>query len=62
MDDFKKENTVPQTGYKTNPNNQGGMAPKVTDMTTPGHSVEFPAPWVEWIEEYAVNARVVRGN
>lgn len=62
MDDFRKEYTVPQTGYKTNPNNQGGMAPKVTDMTTPSHSVEFPAPWVEWIEEYAVNTRVVRAN
>ncbi|HEL2651878.1 TPA: hypothetical protein T0G97_002091, partial [Streptococcus suis] len=62
MDDFRKEYTVPQTDYKTNPNNQGGMAPKLTDPTTPGHSIEFPSPWVEWIEEYAVNARVVRGN
>ncbi|MGT2973223.1 RHS repeat-associated core domain-containing protein, partial [Streptococcus azizii] len=62
MDDFRKEYTVPQTAYKINPNNQGGMAPKVTDITTPGRSIEFPAPWVEWIEEYAVNARVVKGN
>ncbi len=62
MDDFRKEYTVPQTDYKTNPNNQGGTAPKLTDPTTPGNSIEFPSPWVEWIEEYAVNPRVVRGD
>ncbi|MGQ7485104.1 hypothetical protein ACTGWQ_10700 [Streptococcus suis] len=53
---------MPQTDYKTNSNNQGGTAPKLTDPTTPGNSIEFPSPWVEWIEEYAVNPRVVRGN
>ena len=32
--------------------------PKVTDLTTPGKSIEFPAPWMEWIEEYSTNGRI----
>ncbi|WP_235332386.1 contractile injection system protein, VgrG/Pvc8 family [Paenibacillus terrae] len=58
FDDFLKENTIPQNGYKSNPLNQGGTAPKLVDPTKPGNSFEVPAPWVEWIEEYAKNARI----
>lgn len=62
LDDFVKESEVSQVGYKSNPLNQGGSAPKVTDIATPGKSVEFPAPWAEWIEEYATNVRIVKGG
>lgn len=58
FDDFLKENTIPQRDYQTNPLNQGGTAPKLVDPTKPGNSFEVPAPWVEWIEEYAKNARI----
>lgn len=30
LDDFVKEYEVSQVGYKSNPLNQGGMAPKIT--------------------------------
>ncbi|KOR90586.1 hypothetical protein AM231_00905 [Paenibacillus solani] len=58
FDDFLKENTIPQLDYQTNPLNQGGTAPKLVDPTKPGNSFEVPAPWVEWIEEHATNARI----
>ncbi|GFN30958.1 hypothetical protein PCURB6_12180 [Paenibacillus curdlanolyticus] len=57
FDVFVKETIVPQDGYKKNPKNQGGSAPKLVDPTTPGTSYEFPKPWIEWIEEYASNAK-----
>lgn len=62
LDDMVKEYTIPQIGYNNNPLNQGGTAPKLTDITTPGTSIEFPSPWLEWLEEYATNGRVVRGG
>ena len=51
------------TGYQQdtvagNPFNQGGRVPKITDITTPGKSIEFPPPW---IEEYATNGRIIKG-
>ncbi|MFP7471232.1 hypothetical protein SFC55_09490 [Niallia taxi] len=58
FDDFLKENTIPQAGYKSNLLNQGGTAPKLVDPTKPGYSFEVPAPWVEWIEEHAKNSRI----
>ena len=60
FDDFIQENTVSQEGYRTNPLNQGGTAPKLTDVTTPGNSFELPAPWSEWIEEVASNGRIIK--
>ena len=57
FDDFLKETAIPQFQYRTNPLNQGGMAPKLTDISTPGNSYELPVPWIEWLEEYAANAR-----
>ena len=57
FDDFLKETAIPQFQYRTNPLNQGGMAPKLTDISTPGNSYELPIPWIEWLEEYAANAR-----
>ena len=39
--------------------NQGGAAPKITAPLTPGKSYELPAPWIEWLEEYGGNARVI---
>ena len=59
FDDMVQEYAISQTQYTTNPLNQGGMAPKITDHTTPGRSYSLPAPWIEWLEEYAVNARIV---
>lgn len=61
LDDFINENAIPQKGYKSNPQNQGGTAPKIVDPTTPGNSYELPAPWVEWLEEYAKNGRITNG-
>jgi len=58
FDDFLKENTIPQAGYKSNTLNQGGTAAKLVDPTKPGYSFEVPAPWVEWIEEHAKNSRI----
>lgn len=62
FNDMVQEYIIPQAGYKNNPLNQGGSAPKLTDPTTPGMSVEFPVPWVEWIEEYATNGRIIKGG
>lgn len=62
FDDFVQENMIPQAGSKANPANQGGAAPKLTDPTTPGVSVEFPPPWSEWIEEHAINFKVIKGG
>ncbi len=59
FDDFLQENAIPQTNYKMNPLNQGGTAPKITDITTSGNCYELPAPWIEWLEEYGKNARIV---
>ena len=58
-DDFLQENVIPQFYYKMNPLNQGGAAPKITDIATPGRSYELPAPWVEWLEEYGRNAKIM---
>ncbi|WP_294413328.1 polymorphic toxin-type HINT domain-containing protein [uncultured Ruminococcus sp.] len=60
FDDLIQENTVSQEGYRANPLNQGGTAPKLTDATTPGNSFELPAPWSEWIEEVASNGRIIK--
>jgi hypothetical protein len=60
FDDFLKENSIAQKGYRNNPLNQKGTAPKVVDPTTPGTSYELPAPWIEWLEEYSSNGRIVK--
>ena len=62
LDDMVKEYTIPQAGYKSNPLNQGRGAPKLTDPTTPGTCIEVPAPWIEWIEEYATKGRIISGG
>ncbi|SFG44202.1 RHS repeat-associated core domain-containing protein, partial [Proteus mirabilis] len=54
FDDFIKENAIPQKGYRTNPLNQQGMAPKIVDPTTPGDSYELPKIWAKWLEENSV--------
>jgi hypothetical protein len=54
MDDFVQEEAIPQLNYKKNPLNQGGLAPKVVDPTTPGRSYELPSIWAEWLEETAI--------
>jgi hypothetical protein len=30
--------------------------------TTSGRCIEFPAPWIGWIEEYATNGRIIAGG
>jgi hypothetical protein len=54
LDDFIREYTIPQRGYRTNPANQGRMAPKRVDPRQPGFSLELPPIWVEWINEYLI--------
>lgn len=60
FDDFVAESAIEQYGCTKNPANQGGTVPKIVDPTTPGISYEFPPPWIQWIEEYATNGRVIR--
>jgi len=60
LDDFLQENAINQKGYRKNPLNQGGTAPKIVDPTTPGNSYELPAPWIEWLEEYGKNGRRIK--
>ncbi|WP_345879196.1 hypothetical protein [Shewanella algae] len=54
MDDFIQSEAIPQANYRSNPLNQGGLAPKVVDPTTPGRSYELPSVWTEWLEEAAI--------
>ncbi|WP_344813453.1 RHS repeat-associated core domain-containing protein, partial [Chitinophaga oryziterrae] len=54
FDDFLKEYAIPQAEYSKNPANQGGLAPKLVDPTTPGTSYELPPIWTQWINENAV--------
>ena len=54
MDEFIQSEAIPQANYKSNPLNQGGLAPKIVDPTTPGRSYELPSIWAEWLEETAV--------
>ena len=54
MADFIKESAIPQAGYRTNPLNQGGLAPKRVDPTTPARTYELPSIWAEWLEEVAI--------
>jgi len=60
LDDFIDETAIKQKKDKSNPRNQGRTAPKIVDPTTPGISYELPAPWIEWIEEYAKNGRIIK--
>ena len=46
FDDFIQESAIPQKGFRSNPANQGGLAPKIVDPTTPGSSYELPPIWV----------------
>ncbi|WP_280190170.1 hypothetical protein [Delftia sp. PS-11] len=64
MGDFIEEQAIPQVGYRTNPANQGGLAPKLVDPTTPGRSYELPDVWAKWLEEVAVpgSGRVKKGG
>jgi hypothetical protein len=54
FDDFLAGEAIPQAGYRSNPLNQGGLAPKIVDPTTPGRSYELPEIWVKWLEEAAI--------
>ncbi|AOJ64589.1 hypothetical protein WJ32_18595 (plasmid) [Burkholderia ubonensis] len=54
LDDFIHENAISQDFYRSNPLNQGGLAPKIVDPTTPGRSYELPSPWGQWLQENAI--------
>ena len=54
FDDLVKESAIKQRDYLSNPRNQGGMAPKIVDPTTPGRSYEFPPEWSKWLEEVTI--------
>jgi filamentous hemagglutinin len=64
MGDFIDEQAIPQAGYRTNPANQGGLAPKLVDPTTPGRAYELPDIWAKWLEEVAVpgSGKVTKGG
>lgn len=64
MGNFIDEQAIPQAGYRTNLANQGGLAPKVVDPTTPGRSYELPDIWAKWLEEVAVpgSGKVKKGG
>ncbi len=54
MDDFIQGEAIPQVNYRSNSLNQGGLAPKIVDPTTPGRSYELPSIWTKWLEETAI--------
>jgi filamentous hemagglutinin len=54
MDDFIRAEAIPQKGYRKNPLNQGGLAPKIVDPHQPGFSVELPSISAEWLQEVAI--------
>lgn len=62
FNDFMVENAIRQEGYRTNPLNQGGMAPKIVDPYTPGLSYELPRPWPRWLQENAIpgSGRIIK--
>jgi hypothetical protein len=53
-------NNKDSSDYKKNSLNQNGTAPKIVDETTPGESYELPPPWIEWLEQHAKNARIIK--
>lgn len=54
LESFIVENAISQYKYKTNPLSQGGLAPKIVDVGTPGQSYELPSIWAAWLQEYAI--------
>jgi hypothetical protein len=64
MSDFVGREAIPQVNYKTNPLNQGGLAPKIVDPSTPGLSYELPPVWAKWLEEVAVpgSGKIIKGG
>ena len=66
VDDLIKENAISQNGYKTNPSNQGGTAPKIVDKGVfdkynfEGVAYELPDPINRWLVEYAQNGNVIK--
>jgi hypothetical protein len=54
FDDFLVGMSVRQKGYRSNPANQGGNAPKVVDPRQPGMSLELPPIWAGWLNEIVV--------
>lgn len=55
FDDLIEESSIPQLRYRTNPKNQGGLAPKIVDPDQPGLSLELPPIWVKWLNEVGVH-------
>ncbi|ECB9722140.1 hypothetical protein FL869_13680 [Listeria monocytogenes] len=66
LDDLIKENAISQNGYKINPLNQGGTAPKIVDkgvfekFNFEGTAYEIPDPITQWLAEYAQNAKILK--
>ena len=54
FDDLIQESAIPQRRYRTNPKNQGGLAPKIVDPHQPGLSLELPPIWSEWLNEVVI--------
>jgi RHS repeat-associated protein len=52
--DLVSESAIAQKYYTTNPANQGGLAPKIVDPSTPGLSLELPPIWSQWLNEVVV--------
>lgn len=58
FDDMVNEYIRPQANFKSDPLNQGGLAPSLNDPTKKGVCYEFRS-MLDWIEEYATNGRVL---
>ncbi|MBS6511089.1 MAG: hypothetical protein KH334_05235, partial [Clostridiales bacterium] len=60
LDDFANEYAIPDLKYNINPKNQGKTVPRIVDPKTPGGGkYGYPAPWIEWIEEYGYGGRIL---
>jgi len=60
FDDLLQESAIKQRGYRSNPLNQGGLAPKIVDPTTPGLSLELPPIWSQWLNELGVSGKIIK--
>ena len=62
FDEFVRQEAIIQNHYRTNPLNQRGAAPQMTDLTSAGFKFSLPPIWHEWLEEYATGARILMGG
>jgi hypothetical protein len=52
--EYIMETSIRQKGYRSNPLNLGGTAPKIVDPNQPGRSFELPKVWTELFSDQAI--------